>query len=58
VTGNTVVDALFMELARQEEPDVRAAIEGALSALLGPDWALNPFVLITGHRRENFGDGI
>jgi UDP-N-acetylglucosamine 2-epimerase (non-hydrolysing) len=58
VTGNTVVDALFMELARQEEPAIRAAIEGSLSALLGPDWALNPFILITGHRRENFGDGI
>ena len=42
VTGNTVVDALFMELARQEEPAIRAAIEGSLSALLGPDWAEVP----------------
>jgi UDP-N-acetylglucosamine 2-epimerase (non-hydrolysing) len=57
VTGNTVVDALFMELNRQKEPEVRAAIETALSAAIAPDWATRPFVLITGHRRENFGDG-
>jgi UDP-N-acetylglucosamine 2-epimerase (non-hydrolysing) len=57
VTGNTVVDALFMELARQAEPNVRASIETSLSAAIGPDWATRPFVLITGHRRENFGDG-
>ena len=58
VTGNTVVDALFMELARQQEPAVRAAIDESLSAAVGPDWARRPFVLITGHRRENFGEGI
>jgi UDP-N-acetylglucosamine 2-epimerase (non-hydrolysing) len=57
VTGNTVVDALFMELARQAEPSVRASIEVSLSAVVGPDWALRPFVLITGHRRESFGEG-
>jgi UDP-N-acetylglucosamine 2-epimerase (non-hydrolysing) len=58
MTGNTVVDALRMELARHEEPAIRAAIEDSLSTLLGRDWAANPFILITGHRRENFGDGI
>ena len=58
VTGNTVVDALFMELARQEEPSVRASIDDSLSAAIGADWASRPFVLITGHRRENFGEGI
>jgi UDP-N-acetylglucosamine 2-epimerase (non-hydrolysing) len=58
VTGNTVIDALYMELARQEEPAIRAEIDGALSSLLGSDWAQVPFVLITGHRRENFGEGI
>ena len=57
VTGNTVVDALFMELERQKEPSIRAAIETALAAAIAPDWATRPFVLITGHRRENFGDG-
>src|SRR5205823_4827502 len=58
VTGNTVVDALLMELARQEEPCVRASIDNSLSAAVGADWATRPFVLITGHRRENFGEGI
>ena len=33
VTGNTVVDALLMELARHEEPAIRAAIDDSLSAL-------------------------
>ncbi len=57
VTGNTVLDALFMELARQAEPNVRVSIDTSLSAAIGPDWATRPFVLITGHRRENFGEG-
>jgi len=58
VTGNTVVDALFMEVAQQEKPGVREGVHASLSALLGADWADVPFVLITGHRRENFGEGI
>jgi UDP-N-acetylglucosamine 2-epimerase (non-hydrolysing) len=58
VTGNTVIDALMMELARQEAPSVHCAIHACLSSLLGPDWAEVPFVLITGHRRESFGEGI
>jgi UDP-N-acetylglucosamine 2-epimerase (non-hydrolysing) len=57
VTGNTVVDALFMELARQTDPAARASIEASLSGVIGPDWATRPFVLITGHRRESFGEG-
>jgi UDP-N-acetylglucosamine 2-epimerase (non-hydrolysing) len=58
VTGNTVVDALLMERAQQEKPSVREEIDASLSSLLGPDWARAPMVLITGHRRENFGEGI
>lgn len=57
VTGNTVVDALFMELARQADPGVRSGIEASLSSAIGSDWATRPFVLITGHRRESFGEG-
>jgi UDP-N-acetylglucosamine 2-epimerase (non-hydrolysing) len=57
VTGNTVVDALFMERSRQDVPETRATIEQALSAAIGPDWATRPYVLVTGHRRENFGKG-
>ena len=47
-----------MELARQEEPSIRLSIDNSLSAAIGADWTTRPFVLITGHRRENFGEGI
>ena len=58
VTGNTVIDALRMEMALQERDGrIHAAVERELAALLGPDGASVPFVLITGHRRENFGEG-
>ncbi len=58
VTGNTVIDALFMELSAQADPAIRAGIDASLAALLGQDWSDVPSVLITGHRRENFGEGI
>src|SRR5262249_12638376 len=59
VTGNTVIDGLRMELATQaSDPELRAGIDMELGLLLGADWAQVPMVLITGHRRENFGDGI
>jgi UDP-N-acetylglucosamine 2-epimerase (non-hydrolysing) len=59
VTGNTVIDALLTEVAVQEtNAGVRGSIDAELDGLLGADWREVPFVLITGHRRENFGDGI
>ena len=59
VTGNTVIDALRIEVAAQASNDaLRSGISAELSLLLGADWAQAPTVLITGHRRENFGDGI
>jgi len=58
LTGNTIVDALLMERAQQERPAVRAEIDASLSTLLGTDWGQRPMVLITGHRRENFGEGL
>ena len=57
VTGNTVVDALHIETAEQRRPVVRAAITRELEAIIGDDWATVPYVLVTGHRRENFGSG-
>lgn len=57
VTGNTVIDALFMELEAQKRPDVREVLDREFAGLLGADWAAAPYVLITGHRRENFGAG-
>ncbi len=59
VTGNTVIDALLSEVAAQRSQEqLRAGISRELGDLIGEDWDRVPFVLITGHRRENFGDGI
>jgi len=58
VTGNTVIDALMLEIERQRDAGVQRAIDAALRDLIGADWATRPFVLVTGHRRENFGEGI
>ncbi|MDC6452825.1 UDP-N-acetylglucosamine 2-epimerase (non-hydrolyzing) [Alphaproteobacteria bacterium] len=58
VTGNTVVDALYFILERiSEDTTRRAQIEVGLDACLNFDWRSDRFVLITGHRRENFGFG-
>lgn len=57
VTGNTVVDALFMELKRQEQPEVQHQLRDKLSELIGQDWLERSSILVTGHRRENLGDG-
>jgi len=57
VTGNTVIDALQMEVRRQKEPGVCDRITGHLKQVIADDWAERPYVLITGHRRESFGDG-
>src|SRR3990172_5266458 len=57
ITGNTVIDALFMEVQRQREPAVQESIGRTLRTCIGDDFGRRPFVLITGHRRENFGAG-
>ena len=59
VTGNTVIDALFWVLGRIDTDTQRnQAIAAFLSSRLNFDWRNQRFVLMTGHRRENFGDGI
>ena len=64
VTGNTVIDALHMvvdklkndpKLAAEQEDVLRAA--GYDISRLGGKPVSRKLVLITGHRRENFGDG-
>ncbi len=58
VTGNTVIDALHWVLGRIEAQGARAkGLAQQLSAMLPFAWQHERFVLITGHRRENFGDG-
>lgn len=54
VTGNTVIDALLQVVARIEaDPALGSALDARLD-FLSPDRRI---VLVTGHRRENFGDG-
>ncbi len=58
VTGNTVIDALLFVLERFERsPERRTTVEAMLDKVMGFDWRRDRYVLITGHRRENFGDG-
>jgi UDP-N-acetylglucosamine 2-epimerase (non-hydrolysing) len=58
VTGNTVIDALFWVLGRIEKDQTRRqGLVVFLTEQLGFNWQGQRFVLMTGHRRENFGDG-
>jgi UDP-N-acetylglucosamine 2-epimerase (non-hydrolysing) len=58
VTGNTVIDALHWVLNRVEADSEKSAqLAQSLNQLLPFNWQSDRFVLITGHRRENFGDG-
>ncbi len=57
LTGNTVIDALFMELQRQRQSRVQKSLHARLRKYIGDDFGMRPFVLVTGHRRENFGSG-
>lgn len=57
MTGNTVIDALLMQTARQDKSGQAQAIRDRLAKDLGQGWWKRPYVLITGHRRENFGQG-
>ena len=68
VTGNTVIDALYwvidkIKSDRSLQGEIKKSLlESGLPALCIEDW-MSPLpnqrklVLITGHRRENFGDG-
>ncbi|QWD80607.1 UDP-N-acetylglucosamine 2-epimerase (non-hydrolyzing) [Polynucleobacter sp. MWH-Spelu-300-X4] len=58
VTGNTVIDALYWVLNRIDaDGDRSAKLTQSLNQTLPFNWQSGRFVLITGHRRENFGDG-
>lgn len=54
ITGNTVIDALLDVVERIESDDALASRLGEQLPFLDPTRRL---VLVTGHRRENFGDG-
>ena len=58
VTGNTVIDALHWVLNRIQSDDERSfKLKQLLNQTLPFNLQSDRFVLITGHRRESFGDG-
>ncbi len=58
VTGNTVIDALFLTLDKIKSNDkLRKKIETDLLNELHKEVLESRFILVTGHRRENFGQG-
>jgi UDP-N-acetylglucosamine 2-epimerase (non-hydrolysing) len=57
VTGNTVIDSLFWVLNKINKDDnLKKTITLGLNDFLPFDWTKEKYVLITGHRRENFGN--
>ncbi len=68
VTGNTVIDALYMVIDKiKDNPAIQGEINEALlksglpknmtENIVSPGQGGRKLVLITGHRRENFGEG-
>ena len=58
ITGNTVIDALNWILTRIDNDKNRQQnLNNILNAVLSFNWKNENFVLVTAHRRENFGDG-
>lgn len=59
VTGNTVIDALMLTIGRlRNRPSEVLEIRKRLISQLGFEPDEMPFILITAHRRENFGTGL
>jgi UDP-N-acetylglucosamine 2-epimerase (non-hydrolysing) len=57
VTGNTVIDALMMAVDMiDSNPAKQQALHDELQAK-GYTVGSRPYILVTGHRRENFGEG-
>jgi UDP-N-acetylglucosamine 2-epimerase (non-hydrolysing) len=61
ITGNTVIDALYMIVEKiKQNKSLSVELESSLEGMGYNTARLNggrKLVLITGHRRENFGDG-
>ena len=58
VTGNTVIDALLLMIDKIEKNvNLRDEITSILRSKYSNFGSERKFILVTGHRRENFGDG-
>ena len=59
ITGNTVIDALHLILKRIDKNKYRQKnLNDILNSVIPFNWKNKNFILITAHRRENFGDGL
>lgn len=59
VTGNTVIDSLFMILDKiKSNPEIDKKLSLELFQFLGFDFTKDKFILITAHRRENISGGL
>jgi UDP-N-acetylglucosamine 2-epimerase (non-hydrolysing) len=59
VTGNTVIDALNWALKNiDENKELKNHLDCELSKKLNFDWKNQDFILVTAHRRENFGKSL
>jgi UDP-N-acetylglucosamine 2-epimerase (non-hydrolysing) len=58
VTGNSVIDALeYILKLIEDHKEIRNPVLENLDAKLKFKWQNSKYVLVTGHRRENFGEG-
>jgi len=58
ITGNTVIDSLHWVLDKIESDKVmKDYVKNHINQTVDFDWEKEKFILITGHRRENFGEG-
>ncbi len=57
VTGNTVIDALQMSVAKVNATEYTNPEIDKLREIIGQGPNYDEFILVTGHRRENFGRG-
>lgn len=58
VTGNSVIDALFwIQRKIDSNKSYNQKLKQKLGQTLKFDWINDRYILITGHRRENFGKG-
>ncbi len=57
VTGNTVIDALLYILEKQKSARYKDYLERCFLNNYGINFDGQQIILVTGHRRENFGEG-
>lgn len=58
-TGNTVIDSLRLSLDIIKNNEfLKSKIENYLQSILSFDWRSDRYLVVTAHRRENFGSGL